>query len=165
MKKITLPHPELIKPFLQRMRIVENVSHDFDGLVLNYSIYDWDGEDDPIGLYDEDGNIFISRKLYSAYHQYADLVAYHETKEIEYKRDDTEHDEAHRRAYVVELKRAREFYNDIEDLKKFLEWRLSIYSDEKIPNKKKALDRLVLLVTRNPYPAEQIYEAVKDLKL
>jgi|AntRauTorcE11897_2_1112592.scaffolds.fasta_scaffold26196_1 hypothetical protein len=77
MKKLSLPHPELIEPFLKKMHIAKNVSHDFVGIVLNYSIYNWDGEDDPIGLYDEGGNIFIYSKLYRLYPQYADLVAYH----------------------------------------------------------------------------------------
>ena len=124
----------------------------------------WDSAEDPLSFYDEDGNIYISEQIKSINVLYADSIGYHETKEIEYKRSGQAHEQAHYSAYVLELEEVSKMLPR-DALEQYIDWRLSLYPEHKIPERSKIVAQLMLLITRKPYPADHIRQKLQTLGL
>jgi hypothetical protein len=164
MKKVTVPHPELIEPFYLSIEKVGEVLSSIGGKSINYRVYEWNSNlEDPIGVYDEDAQIYISKKLRDESPTYADLIAYHEQVEIDLKMSGVEHWDAHVLAYVAELKVAHNMLCDAE-LRKYIKWRLSLYSDSRLPAKEE-IASAIFNELRNMASEKKLSEIVLSLGL
>ncbi len=163
MKKISLPHPELVQALLKQIKITARVNHSLDkNTGISYEIYSYSGPNDPVAFYNESGNIYVTETLHRTFPQYADLVAYHETEEIKFKRGGNAHGEAHVKAWLSELSLVNKIYSTETELKNYIDWRISIYSQGKIPHKEVVAKQLMVLLLKNPHPSLEISEFIKN---
>lgn len=165
MRRLSLPHPEIAQSFLDSIHIIDHVQHEVGDITVEYFLFTIETNEDPIGLYDEDGTIYISNTLTAISPAYADLVAYHETCEIEYKRNGAVHQEAHWTAYTDELEVAKRIFTDTDQLSNYISWRLSIYPESRIQNKIQLEEDILSLINQNMYPRQEIYKMVQSYGL
>lgn len=166
MTRISVPHPELLETYLPLLtkNIVEKREVVIAETKIQYSVYTWDKENDPLGLYDEEGNIYISTRVTGINPLYADLLAYHEGEEINLKSDGMDHKEAHWHAYSKELLVAKNMFS-LEELRAYINWRLSMYSDERIPKREELETLLINCLTSDSNQETSIHSLVKDSRL
>jgi hypothetical protein len=117
------------------------------------------------GIWDGEGNIYISHRAVERDADAADLTAFHEQTEFDLKAAGRNHADAHRRALLLELLAAKSVFPEPERQRKFVESRVGGYPDWKGIDKERVANRIWELLSAERPQRGKLFKVIKEAML
>jgi hypothetical protein len=162
--EVKLPHPDIFQRALEQIRVssMEERTRVIAGTEVRYwSCTPWPEGMDP-GIYDGEGNIYVSHRVVERDSDEADLTAFHEQTEIDIKAAARNHAYAHRRALLLELLAVKTIFLEPERQHRFVDSRVGAYPDWKGIDKAQVASRIWELLSAERPPRGKLFDVIKE---
>ena len=166
---LKFPHAELVRLVDSVKRaVVGTLCSTVAGRELRYALFRPGPETSDLGgggCYDQEGKVYIPEDLAALDERFGELIALHESLEVQYKRAGRPHAYADRRALVEELLAAKRIFAEAADCRRYVAWRIGLYPEWKVPAPREIVAQLLLALLADRPRRGTLFQVIKERRL